>query len=213
MNNVKISGAGTVGGGTYNEIKISGAGKVLDAIRANVIKVAGSVKVLGFAEVKEVSISGSANFEKGLSCDYMKTSGSVKVEGEIKAQKIEIYGSFQNDLEVESESILINGDCRLNEVNVGDITIKSKSLKINELHADTVELVYERNPLSIVFGKREPYIGIVECTNFKADAVECRRLCTKDAVIGAKCKIDYLEYSGVVDVHVDAIVKEMVKLA
>ena len=60
MNDIRISGSGTVGSGEYNEVKISGSGRICGDVKCERFAVSGSAHSAGVIECSgELSVSGS----------------------------------------------------------------------------------------------------------------------------------------------------------
>ena len=86
--------------------------------------------------------------------------------------------------------------------------IKSVSSKLNEIHAHQVEIKKQ----SISFKKANIYAEEIECTDIVAECLTCKKLCATNVKLAKTCVIDYLEYSGKLEMENGATVKEIVKL-
>lgn len=123
---LKISGTGSVGGGSYNYVKISGAGKVTGSIdcrqlsisgagkiqgevRAEDISISGSGKIEGATYCQEVSVSGAGRFLGDVQCKSISTSGSCKIDGGLKGEEVSISGSIAIDRKIEADIIKVSG--------------------------------------------------------------------------------------------------------
>ncbi len=94
-NSVKISGAGTIGGGTYDRVSISGAGKITGDLIAEELKISGVGKIQGRAQVTQIVTSGSANFTDSIVAEEMRVSGSARVDGPGRGKGTQVLGNLQ----------------------------------------------------------------------------------------------------------------------
>ena len=91
---IRLSGSGTISGGTYNNISVSGGGKWNGDIECNSFRVSGGAKGEGNITAKdEFSVSGSLKSKGSVICDgSVKISGSAICEGEITGDEVRISG-------------------------------------------------------------------------------------------------------------------------
>ena len=104
---MKISGAGAIGGGEYDKVAISGSAKAEGFIRCkelhcsgafsgnaeieceNDIKISGAFKNAGAVKTKEFKTSGSAK-TGAISAETIKVAGAFKVEGNLKTTELDV---------------------------------------------------------------------------------------------------------------------------
>ena len=103
---MKISGAGVLSGGEYDDVKISGSAKIEGSIRC-----------------RSFSCAGAAKGEGDLRClEDFRSSGSTHVTGEVSAQNAEVSGSLKcGALAAEKEVKLFGGTHIEGKLSGGDI--------------------------------------------------------------------------------------------
>ena len=110
---VSISGAGKLGGGTYERVSISGAGKVTGDVVADEIRISGVGKVDGRTEAREITASGSATFGDSVTAEEMGVSGSSRVEGRLEAKELKCSGTCRVKGSISSEYVKSTGQLRV----------------------------------------------------------------------------------------------------
>ena len=119
---MKIAGAGVLGGGEYDNVKISGSAKI-----------EGSIRCLGF------TCSGAVKGEGDVVCrEDFRLSGSARVSGAVSAQNGEVSGSLKcASLAAEKELKLSGGVSVAGKLAGGDVRA-SGGLKVGaDIEAET----------------------------------------------------------------------------
>ena len=119
---MKIAGAGVLGGGEYDNVKISGSAKI-----------EGSIRCLGF------TCSGAVKGEGDVVCrEDFRLSGSARVSGAVSAQNGEVSGSLKcASLAAEKELKLSGGISVAGKLAGGDVRA-SGGLKVGaDIEAET----------------------------------------------------------------------------
>ena len=103
---MKISGAGVLSGGEYDDVKISGSAKIEGSIRC-----------------RSFSCAGAAKGQGDLRClEDFRSSGSTHVTGEVSAQNAEVSGSLKcSSLAAEKEVKLFGGVNVEGKLSGGDV--------------------------------------------------------------------------------------------
>lgn len=140
-NDLRISGAGSAGGGRFNEVKISGAGCVEGDIDCNVFRSSGASSVKGNIKTKlfestgasdvkgnvdasEMRISGAGKIKGNVSTVKLKISGGGDIEGNLHADEIELSGGIHIGGDCEAESFKASGGIKIaGLLNAGEINI------------------------------------------------------------------------------------------
>lgn len=121
---LKISGSGSSGGGSYNKVKISGSGEVNGHIECNEFHTSGSSKINGNIKAEEIITSGSAKIIGDVETRLMKTSGSSKVGGDVRAKEVRTSGSTKIEGNLNTVEISISGSAHIGEnVNAEDVKV------------------------------------------------------------------------------------------
>ncbi|AJA49662.1 hypothetical protein CPAST_c36060 [Clostridium pasteurianum DSM 525 = ATCC 6013] len=128
---LKISGAGSAGGGIYDEVKISGSGNINGDLECNTLKCSGSADIEGNVAAKNIKFSGSAKIRGNIKAETMDVSGSVKVNGNMDTDEIKVSGGSQIIGDVKTKKIKISGTSSIDgnlhgeEIDIsGSINIK-----------------------------------------------------------------------------------------
>jgi cytoskeletal protein CcmA (bactofilin family) len=128
---MKISGAGVIGGGEYDEIKISGSAKIEGDVRCKafhcsgavhgdgILTCDGDVHVSGSAKVGAVEASGGVHVSGSVSCKTLRAEGDVrvsggaKIEGSVAGKNVHCSGGVKVGGGIEAESFTLSGsmDC------------------------------------------------------------------------------------------------------
>jgi cytoskeletal protein CcmA (bactofilin family) len=136
-----ISGAGTIGGGTYDRVSISGAGKITSDITTEELRISGAGKVQGRTESEKIVASGSAVFAEAVIAEEMRVSGSARVDGRIEVKELKCSGTFKAAQSISSEYIKVSGDLRVGGDVEAEIFKTSGGFKIEGLlSADRIEI-------------------------------------------------------------------------
>ncbi len=140
-NDLRISGAGSAGGGRFNEVRISGAGNINGDIECNTFRssgassVKGNIKtkifessgasdVKGNVEASEMRISGAGKINGSVSAGKLKISGAGDIGGNLHAEIVEVSGGTDIKGDVEAESFKASGGFRIGGLlNAGEINI------------------------------------------------------------------------------------------
>ena len=118
---MKISGAGVLSGGEYDDVKISGSAKIEGSVRC-----------------RSFSCAGAAKGEGDLRClEDFRSSGSTHVTGEVSAQNAEVSGSLKcASLAAEKEVKLFGGVNVEGKLSGGDVRV-SGGLKVGDIEAES----------------------------------------------------------------------------
>lgn len=112
---LKISGSGSSGGGSYNKVKISGSGEINGHVECNALHTSGASKINGNVKSKEIITSGSAKIVGDIETGLMKTSGSSKIAGDVRAKEIRTSGSTKIEGNLKTVEIEVAGSAHIGE--------------------------------------------------------------------------------------------------
>ena len=224
LQDVKISGAGTIGGGKYNEVKISGSAKIDGDIECSCYKVSGSSDAGGNLKSKITKISGSTKICGNLDTDEITVSGSSHIVGSVTAKKVKISGSTRMDSNLHTEDILIsgstsiNGDCEAENFNARgsfniDGLLNAGNIDIEMYGKCTVKDIGGEN-IKVKLGAGHFFIKMISlfssCAKLvtgtiEGDDIYLENTCAKvvrgnNVTIGANCDIETVEYRNKVDI-------------
>ena len=146
--NMKISGAGVIGGGEYGEVAISGSGKVLGDVKCEEFRSSGAAKAEGSIECSgDLRCSGALSCRGNLTAKgSVKISGSCKAEGFVKGTDVDIAGALNANDSVTGESLRIRGYLETKKDVEGEFVSLCGGCKIGGmLNGETVELYPSRD--------------------------------------------------------------------
>lgn len=223
INDMKISGSGSITSGVYNDIKISGSGSILGDVTCNDVKISGSASSKGSIKANSLKVSGSSDFAKDVEVnEFLQISGSAKFEGNIKGGNINISGSCKVNGNISGESIAVSGsisvggNCEGTEVIVGGganikgllsadrIKVNSPSGYIKEIGGSDIRITNTYNSILFGFikfnGKRELVSELIEGDFIELENVRCDLVRGHDVKIGENCIIKMVEYTGTLEI-------------
>jgi cytoskeletal protein CcmA (bactofilin family) len=237
-----ISGAGTIGGGTYDRVSISGAGTITSDITAEELRISGAGKVKGRTETEKIVASGSAVFAGDIVSEEMRVSGSARVDGRVEAKELKCSGTFKVAQGIASEYIKVSGDLRVGEDVEAEIFKASGGFKIEGLlSADRIKVRLGGRCQAREIGGEQIEVhrggwkekgilldGLIKIftgggtaelhtTQIEGDEISLEDT-TADVVrgkrieIGPGCRIGLVEYSESLKIHPDAVVEKQTKV-
>lgn len=235
VNDVKIAGDGTVGGGNFGDVVINGAGKITGDVTCTNFKingagtaegnvaaantiVNGSGNFSGKLETKEMSINGDATVQLGLGVGSLKVKGRLTVGG-VAAHDIDVRGEIRSGVNIEADSLTGEGAFRAEGlVNVGSIDFKlhGNSSAI-EIGGERISIVLGRNfvgaSLLSLFGEKRLTADSIEADEVVLENTTAKVVRGGNVSIGTGCVIDVVEYSGTLNQMPDARIGEARQVA
>lgn len=236
-NSASISGAGVIGGGTYDRVTISGAGKVTGDLEADELRISGAGKVEGKVRVRAIVVSGSTVFSESVYGDEMRVSGSARIDGRAEVKELKCSGTLRVNGGIDSQYLKSSGHLRVGGDVAAEIFKASGGFQIEGLlSADRVEInlggrctAREIGGEKIIVrrgGWREKGIlfdGLIKlftgggAAELRAQLIEGDEVYLEDTIaetvrgkaveIGPGCRIETVEYSESLKVADDATVR------
>lgn len=236
---LRISGAGSAGGGTFNEVKISGAGKVSGDIDCNVLNTSGASEIDGNVKAVSVKINGAFQVRGNLIAKELNINGGSTINGNIEAEKIKIHGGseiggYLHSGEVEIKGgIKIKDDCEAEDfkshggftigglLNAGSIYINiGGDCRVKEIGGEKIEVRRSDKAVYIFQKMIKDIFNIKE--NLTADTIEgddiylehtsAKVVRGNNITIGPGCTIGVVEYKDHVNISQGANVNEQKKI-
>ncbi|MHC6179327.1 polymer-forming cytoskeletal protein [Clostridium sp. JNZ X4-2] len=224
LSDIKISGSGSINGGSYNEVKISGSVKIDGNINCNYYKCSGSSTAKGNVKSRIFGISGSTKICGNLDSEELSVSGSSHILGHIISKKVKVSGSthIENNLNAEdvqiSGSISINGDCEAENFNVrgnfniggllnaDDIDVEMYGkCRAKEIGGENIQVKAGSSNLFIkminLFSNYAKLItDVIEGDDIYLENTDSKIVRGNNVVIGPNCNIERVEYRNTVDI-------------
>lgn len=220
LNSVHIAGAGTVAGGSYNEVKCSGSANIAADIKCKYFSASGSASAHGDIDCEgDMKISGAFSSHGEVKAEVFKGAGAVKIKKSLSAKEIEVAGALKVLGDMSAEEAELHGAVHVEGLlNADKIHIKLdqgsfSSSKVTTIGGSQVTVKASRKMWKL-FGKK---YSILEADLIEADKVELENthadtVRTVDAIIGEGCKIGTLEYSREAKISEKAEVENLVRI-
>lgn len=232
---LKISGAGSASGGSYNEVKISGAGEIKGDIDCSEFKVSGASEIKGNVKAKFARISGASDIRGNLISDEILVSGASNVGGDVIAKRVKISGgsNIKGNLHAEdveiSGGIEIKGDCEAENfaarggfdigglLNAGNVDIRVGGLcRVSEIGCERIEVKVAdsgffalKKLISDIFNFRSSLkCTVIEGDDIYLEATTAKIVRGNNVVIASDCEIELVEYKNDLKVQGNGRVKE-----
>ena len=235
---MKIAGAGVVGGGEYDKISISGSAKAEGLIRCkelhcagafsgsadieceNDIKISGAFSNSGTVKSKEFKSSGSAKTGT-ISAEIIKVSGAFKVEGNLKAGELKIGGGLKTTGDIEAEKAEITGGISCGGlINAEELRIELSSSGCSKAEniggsKIIVENYRENGILNRIFGRKSCNFVVsesIEGDEIIIEHTKAKTVTGKFVMIGEDCEIELLQYSESAEISPKAKIRRCEKI-
>ncbi|MBE6899527.1 MAG: hypothetical protein E7479_02530 [Ruminococcaceae bacterium] len=223
---MKIAGAGVIGGGEYDKVSISGSVKAEGFIRCkelhcsgafsgnaeieceNEIKISGAFSNSGKIAAKEFRASGSAK-TGAVSAEIIKVSGAFKAHGNLKATEISVGGGLITEGDIEAEKAEITGGINCGGlINAEELRVElsnSSGSKAENIGGSriVIENYREKGIIERIFGRKT--CGFVVSESIEGDEIiiehtKAKTVTGKYVMIGEGCEIGLLQYSESVEI-------------
>ena len=239
-NNLRISGAGSSGGGIYNEVRISGAGEIKGDIKCNLFKTSGASDINGNVEADIVETSGASDIRGNLKAKSVRVSGSSDIRGDVETEMIEISGSSDIKGNLTCKEVKISGACDIDGnceaekffarggfdigglLNAEEIKIfVGGKCRVREIGGTNIEIrILSKDDGAImkliksIFTNsyRRLETSIIEGDNIYLENTIARVVRGNKVEIGPNCSIESVEYMDDIKVSTDSEVKEQKKV-
>lgn len=185
--NYKISGVGTLAGGSYNEVCVSGSAKCNEALNCELLKVSGGGHFKKSVEAKTVKISGGCEFSENLRFNEASISGALAVENGLTGENIKITGIAT-----------VKGEC-----NVERMEFVGENGSFDNIYGESI---------TISSRKHATKFNTIEATNIYLKNAEGYRISGDDVTVLGESKIKIIEYKNNLKIGKNIKVEEIIKL-
>ena len=235
--NLKISGAGSSTGGSYDEVKISGAGSVDGDIDCRILGISGAADIKGNVKAEDVHISGAGEIKGNLECDSVEISGSGKVNGDVQSKRVKVSGGSEIKGNLKADQIEISGGIRVKEdceaenfkasgcfdiggmLNAGSIDVRIWGYcTVAEIGGETITIKEGEGTLGIgrllnsMFNSRRGMrCSIIEGDNIYLEETRAKIVRGNNVTIGRNCEIELVEYKNEINIYDERCVREVKK--
>lgn len=236
---LRISGAGSTGGGIFNDVRISGAGKVNGSIECNFMDTSGASEIKGDIKAKILKINGASQIDGNLTSEDIVINGGCTINGSVETRKIRIHGGSEiggslhtGSVEIKG-SVRIKGDCEAETFkNIGGFNIQgllnADSIYVNiggkctvkEIGGGKIEVRRSGNAVLVLQKMLKDILNIKE--NLISDVIEGDDIYLESTIakvvrgnnisIGPDCTIGLIEYKDTLNISQGSIVNEQRKL-
>ena len=220
---MKISGAGSLPGGDYQEeIHIGGSGKVTGNVSCTEFGISGTGTVLGNLRCSgKVNSSGSGKVKGDLEANDVSTSGAFSVDGGLHCKKTAASGMLQA-ASVTADAIHVSGMLKCDEdISAEDAVIHGCVESGGLINAEKLEVVFDSGSKANCIGgssiriRRKGVVGAailkfigkkdagyfkvngsIEGDDIDIEYVIAESVTGRNVKIGPGCKIGRVIYSG-----------------
>lgn len=237
---VKISGAGVIQGEIEAEtISVSGVGTFEENVKAREIRISGSGNFHHNVETESITINGAGKVEGDVVAGNFTTNGSSTVRGSSKTTELKVRGTARFEQKVEAEKIETRGVLKVyggveaetfcshgvfdirGLLNAHYVEIKLEARAVaEEIGGERIEIklggpfrtyrIWEW--LGFTFPRQRCEAKLIEGTTVLCEHTIADVVRGEHVVIGPKCKIKRVEYTGTLEVDPKAYVGEQVRL-
>ncbi|MCL2031922.1 MAG: hypothetical protein FWH45_00910 [Methanomassiliicoccaceae archaeon] len=190
MNDLIINGKSKVSGGTFGEVRMDGISSVEGDLVCDTMELNGTCRFKG-----NVRISGRAEID-----------GVCKVSGDMDTEDLDLDGCLTVAGGLTAENARLNGALTVNGTfNVGTLDMKFHgSSKVKEVVGGRIRIYH---------GKSTRYFRaeLIEGDDIDIERSKIKVVIGDNVTIGAGCTVERVEYSGGLEIHPKASVKEKIK--
>lgn len=237
LQDIRVSGAGSVGGGKYKDVRISGAGTVNGDIectlfessgashsngniKAKNVRISGASEIKGNLEAEEVRISGAAEVKGNVTTKNIRISGGSEIRGNLQAEEVDISGGVEIKEDCEAESFKATGSFEIGGLlNAGDINISIYGrCRAREIGGEKIEV---RAGMGNIFSKviksffsegERLTTSVIEGDDIYLEATKAKIVRGNNVTIGPDCNIEVVEFRNTISVSADAKVNDQKKI-
>lgn len=217
---MKISGAGAIGAGEYDDVRISGSAKSEGLILCKSFHLSGSFSGGEIECSEDFHVSGAGKFAGNIRAKEIHVSGAIKTEGNMKGKEIKLSGAIKTGGDVEAEEIKISG-----EVNCGGL-INSERLYVNldSTASSTAENI-GGSKITIEKGKSGGFFcrllkksgkfivsESIEGDEISIEYTSAKTVTGRNVKIGEKCEIGLVQYSESIEISPKAKIGKCEKI-
>ena len=205
---MKISGAGAIGAGEYDDVRISGSAKSEGLILCESFHLSGSFSGGEIECSEDFHVSGAGKFAGNIRAKEIHVSGAIKTEGNMKGKEIKLSGAIKTGGDVEAEEIKISG-----EVNCGGL-INAERLYVN---LDSTAISTAENiggsKITIEKGRSGGFFcrllkksgkfivsESIEGDEISIEYTSAKTVTGRNVKIGEKCEIGLVQYSESIEI-------------
>lgn len=232
-----IAGAGSVGGGTFRDVRVGGAGEITGDLECAQLTVGGAVTVDGNVKAEHVKIGGTATIRGSLTGGEFKVGGTAEISGDLDVRELGVFGTTTVKGKVQAEEIELKGVLRIANdcsaevfsskggftidgmLNAGsiDVTLHGKC-EVKEIGGGTIRVSRTSNStleglLRFIFPHNRTLTAeSIEGDDVRLEYTKARVVRGKRVTLGPGCELDLVEYQEELRKAGGAAVREERKL-
>ncbi|OAB37708.1 hypothetical protein PMSD_09120 [Paenibacillus macquariensis subsp. defensor] len=219
LNDLRITGNGSSGGGSYAKVKIMGdsiihgdvecshfrcmgTASIEGSLKSGNVSCTGNMKVHQGMQSEDISIMGELEVMGGLNAQTLKVNGEVRVEGSLNVEKVKGQGTLSISGDCQGEEIIIRGSVDIGNMLNGEV-IEIKLYgpsRAREIGGGKITI--NKGMTIPLIGKFSPGAnGAMQADSIEGDEIRLEN--TKAAVvrgrnvyIGSGCEIGLVEYKN-----------------
>lgn len=215
--NLRIVGETTSAGGQFGTIRITGECKLLSDVECDKFACTGKTDVAGNMRAGEFRLTGECEVRGSLDAGRAGGRGELDVASRLRAEHVDFTGNLKVGEDCEAGDLLIDGGFQVN----GLVSAERLVLKMygpcvaREIGGGTIT-VKRSKASSLIHLFRSKSSGVLTTDSIEADVVDIQHTAAgvvrgNHVTIGAGCRVDRVEYAATINIHKNAVVKDIVR--
>lgn len=212
MNDIHISGTGTVTPGQYDSVTVSGMGKCPGALRADEITVNGTFKVEGSSECRKLTVNGTFKGQGALSAEEVVCNGAATVEDDMTANTLSVAGVLHCEGDkLQSRELSCAGILTMDGLVSCDQIHVTGILKAEQLEGRSIRIRSHRPELLRRFwlSKGLSRVDYIQGEEVELSGVTAETVTGTNITIGPDCNIERIRCNGTLKLDPTAVVEDI----
>ena len=200
---MKISGAGAIGAGEYDNVRISGSAKGEGLIRCKSFHASGSFSGGEIECSEDFHVSGAIKTEGNMKGKEIKLSGAIKTGGDVEAEEIKISGEVNCGGLINAERLYVNLDSTASSTaeNIGGSKITIEKGKSGGFFCRLLKKSGKFNVSESIEGDE-----------INIEYTSAKTVTGRNVKIGEKCEIGLVQYSESIEISPKAKIGKCEKI-
>jgi len=234
LNDARVAGDGTIGGGEYGTITINGAGTITGDVQCRELKMNGAGKAKGAVKADSIAVNGAGTFDGPVQAGEMQVNGSSDVHAGMGVGRLLVRGTCGVDGGVAAHEVDVRGDLRIGgDLTAEKFTGEGRFVVNGLLNADVIDMkLHGRSSAREIGGERitlrvpDGFTSIFSMFSDRrliADSIEADDVYLIDTTakvvrgarvtLGEGCEVELVEYTETFERLAGAQVREERKVS
>jgi cytoskeletal protein CcmA (bactofilin family) len=214
--NVRVDGAGYVGGSSFGDVTINGSGTIASGVRAGrvvingsgstegeltaeTIVVNGSAKLHGPIHVGDLTASGTTSIGNDLDVGRLHVKGAVDVGGDISAVDIDLKGALSCGGDCQAETLTGDGAFEISGLlNEGRIDVRIYGrCRARDIGGERISVKASKKAVWLrPFTDMRLTVDSIEADDVILEYTTAKVVRGHNVRLGTGCQVDLVEYTG-----------------